>query len=251
MAIVQGYNGSRHAPTSAVASKAKKGGHKKEEVYADRVDGEVIKGTQKPDVKIFGSPNRSSVKGPKKNIQLYLCSVDSGEKFYGLGSPVHNFQVAAQKHKQLKVDNDNMIDTDLRDRFIDAANNAAEWLRKPQNFRSVIVKVLSDDYDANQVVILEDKYSDAYVFNMYDVINQYVFSDYEVHVTDAGKIVFCADGLEIFYMETRGSKGKVGSINHGVRAPQFYSFLKNNLKYHMVTPDGEVVVPLTEDQERG
>ena len=74
---------------------------------------------------------------------------------------------------------------------------------------------------------------------MYDVINQYVFSDYKVHVTDAGKIVFCADGLEIFYMETRGSKGKVGHINHGVRAPQFYSFLKKNLKFHEVHPTEE------------
>lgn len=239
MAIVQGYDGSRHAPTSAIASKVKKGGHTKEEVYAGRVHGEVIKGTQKPDVKIFGSPNRPSVKGPKKNIQLYLCSVASGEKFYGSGSPVHNFQVAAQKHKQFKYDNDGMIDTDLRDRFVEAANNAAEWLRKPKNFRSVIVKVLSDNYDANQVVILEDKYSDAYVFNMYDVISQYVFSDYKVHVTDAGKIVFCADDLEIFYMETRGSTGKVGHINHGVRAPQFYSFLKNNLKFHKVHPTEE------------
>ena len=239
MAIVQGYDGSRHAPTSAIASKVKKGGHTKEEVYAGRVHGEVIKGTQKPDVKIFGSPNRPSVKGPKRNIQLYLCSVASGEKFYGSGSPVHNFQVAAQKHKQFKYDNDGMIDTDLRDQFVDAANNAAEWLRKPKNFRSVIVKVLSDNYDANQVVILEDKYSDAYVFNMYDVISQYVFSDYKVHVTDAGKIVFCADGLEIFYMETRGSTGKVGHINHGVRAPQFYSFLKNNLKFHEVHPTEE------------
>ena len=40
---------------------------------------------------------------------------------------------------------------------------------------------------------------------------------------------------EIFYLEIRGSVGKIGYMNHGVRSPALYSFLQENLTYDVVS----------------
>jgi len=89
MAVVQGYNGSRHAPTSAVASNVKVRGHKKEDVFAERIGGEVIKGTQKPDV--VKEEKRYSVKGAATNIQLFLSRLNKSQTIYGSDSPIYKF----------------------------------------------------------------------------------------------------------------------------------------------------------------
>lgn len=233
MAIVQGYNGSRHAPTHEVASNVKKRGHKKEEVFAERLGSidYVVRGTQKPDV-IFGE-NRYSVKGAAENIQLLLSRLDRSAVVYGTDNPIYQFQFAAYAHKAFKRDNDDMIDTDLFDAFYAGALNAAEWLRNKDNFRMVLEKVFTDNYDANKLVVLKSDTSDALVYDMRDVIDLYLNSDYEVYVTKGAKVVVRAENKEIFYLEVRGKK-HCGSLNHGVRSKGLYSFLQENLSCEVV-----------------
>ena len=82
-----------------------------------------------------------------------------------------------------------------------------------------------------------DTDDDAFVYDMKDVIDLYVNSEYEIHVSPYGKIVVSlkvGDKKEIFYLEIRGSLGKCGSMNHGVRAPKLYSFLQENLKCEII-----------------
>jgi len=126
-----------------------------------------------------------------------------------------------------------MVDTELFAKFKDAAESAAEWLRNKDNFRFVVEKVFSDGYDANLLVVLKEKDQDAFVYDMKDVVDLYVNSAYEVHVTDGAKIkiVVSADNKdkEIFYLEIRGGKDHCGSMNHGVRAAGLYDFLQDNL----------------------
>ena len=233
MGIVKGYDGSRHAPTAKVASKVKKQGHKKERVFANRIDGDVIKGTKKPDV--IKDECRYSVKGAKTNIQMFLLSFGKSENAYGSDNPVYKYQKAAYNHRKFKFDNNKMIDTKLFSKFLSAAKITAEWLRNKNNFRFVLEKVLTDDYDANKLVILKEIDQDALVYDMREVVDLWVNSNYEVHVTDGAKIVVTCEGYgEIFYLETRGSKGKIGSMNHGCRAPEFYSFLQENLNYEVI-----------------
>jgi len=232
MAVIQGYNGSRHAPTSAVASNVKVRGHKKEDVFAGRVGGEVIKGTQKPDV--IKEEKRYSVKGAATNIQLFLSRLNKSATIYGSDSLIYKFQSAGYDHRLFKYQNNDMVDTELFAKFKGAAENAAEWLRNKDNFRFVIEKVFSDGYDANFLVVLKEKDQDAFVYGMKDVVDLYVNSAYEVHVTDGAKIVVRADNKEIFYLEIRGGKDHCGSMNHGVRTAGLYDFLKDNLNAEIV-----------------
>jgi hypothetical protein len=233
MAIIQGYDGSRHSPTHEVASRVKRMGHKKEEIFAERLGNikYVIRGRQKPDV--ICEDNRYSVKGAAKNIQLLLSKLGPSELFYGVDNPIYQYQLAAHAHKSFKFDNNDMIDTNLFDAFYAAALSAAEWLRNKDNFRVVLEKVFTDNYDANKLVVLKNKTSDALVYEMTDVIDLYVNSDYNVYVTDGAKIVVRAEDKEIFYLEVRGGK-HCGSMNHGVRSNGLYPFLQENLSYEVV-----------------
>ena len=60
----------RRAPSSKISSEKKKDGHKNEVIFASLIKGEVIKGTQKGDVKDSFN-NSYSVKGGKK-WQIFL-----------------------------------------------------------------------------------------------------------------------------------------------------------------------------------
>jgi hypothetical protein len=235
MSIIKGYDGSCHAPTAKVASKVKKRGHVKEHEFAERIGGNVTKGVlKKPDV--IKDEYRYSMKGAEKNIQLFLLSFGKSENLYGSNNPMYKYQLAAYNHKKFKFENNNMIDEELFNKFKIAAKITAEWLQNKDNFRFVLEKVLSDDYDANKLVILKDIDQDALVYDMREVVDLWVNSNYKVHVTDGAKIVVTCQGYgEIFYLETRGSSGKIGSMNHGCRAPQFYSFLKENLTYEVIS----------------
>jgi len=62
----------RRAPSSEVSSKKKLRGHSKEKIFAELVNGDVITGTQKPDV-YDQSKNTYSVKSGKK-WQIFLYS---------------------------------------------------------------------------------------------------------------------------------------------------------------------------------
>jgi len=233
MSIIQGYDGSRHAPTHEVASHVKLRGHKKEEVFAERLGsiGYVVRGKQKSDV-ICGD-NRYSVKGAANNIQLLLSRLARSALVYGTDNPLYQYQFAAHAHKSFKLNHKNMIDTNLFDAFYAGALNAAEWLRNKDNFCVVLEKVFTDNYDANKLVVLESNTFDALVYDMKDVINLYINSDYEIHVTDGAKVVVRAEDKEIFYLEVRGGK-HCGSMNHGVRSKGLYPFLQENLSYEVV-----------------
>ena len=235
MTIVPGYDGSRHAPTSDLASKVKKRGHTKEDVFAERLGDikYVVKGRQKPDV--IKENLRYSIKGADKNIQLLLSKLNKSEQFYGSNNPVYKSQLAGYKHRKFKFENNDMVDTELFDAFFNAAENAANWLRNKNNFRFVIEKVFSDNYDANKLVVLKEIDEDAIVYNMKDVVNLYVKSNYEVNVTDGAKITVYAENREIFYLEIRGGKDHCGSMNHGVRAYGLYPFIEENLTYEVVS----------------
>lgn len=233
MAIIQGYKGLLHAPTSAVASNVKVRGHKKEDVFAERIGGKVMKGTKKPDV--VKEEKRFSVKGAATNIQLFLSRLNRSQIIYGSDSLIYKFQSAGYNHRLFKYQNNDMVDTELFAKFKDAAESAAKWLSNKDNFRFVVEKVFSDGYDANFLVVLKEKDQDAFVYDMKDVVNLYVNSDYEVYVTKGAKIVVRADNKEIFYLEIRGGKDHCGSMNHGVRTSGLYDFLKDNLTA-MVVP---------------
>jgi hypothetical protein len=208
-------------------------GHKKEEIFAERLGSidYVVRGTQKPDV-IF-EYNRYSVKGAANNIQLLLSRLQRSALVYGTDSPLYKYQFAAHAHKLFKLENNNMIDTNLFDAFYAGGLNAAECLRNKDNFCMVLEKVFTDNYDANKLVVLKSKTSDALVYDMKDVIDLYVNSDYEVYVTKGAKVVVRAEDKEIFYLEVRGGK-HCGSMNHGVRSKGLYSFLHENLSYEIV-----------------
>lgn len=239
MAIIQGYDGTRHAPTHEVASNVKLRGHKKEEIFAQRLGdiNYVVRGQQKPDV-IKGNA-RYSVKGAANNIQLLLSRLERSAVAYGVDCPMYQYQLAAYHHKQFKMNNSNKVDTDLFDAFYNAGLNVAEWLRDKNNFRIVLEKVFSDNYDANKLVVLKKFTDDALVYDMKDVIDLYVNSDYEIHVTlskcgtKGAKVVVRAENKEIFYLEVRGGK-HCGSMNHGVRSAGLYPFLKENLTCEVV-----------------
>ena len=239
--IIQGYDGSINAPTSAVGSKVKRRGHKKEDVYAERTGGTVIKGKQKPDVKVDNYMD--SVKGASKNIQLLLSSINQVDVYYDKDNPLNIYQRSAYKYRKFKKDNNNAKNLDLFECFIKHAKEVAEYLRNKKNFRNVIQKVFCNDYEADRLVILKEITEEAYRYNMTDVVDLYVNSNYEVHVTEGGKIVVRAGAvqsekkndreLEIFYSETRGGKN-LGGMNHGVRSDKLYIFLKENLNYDVI-----------------
>ena len=231
--IVHGYDGSRHAPSSDLASSVKKRGHKKEDEFAQRICGNVEKGTKKPDV--IKGDDRYSVKGALTNIQFLLLSIKKSEPFYGSNHPVYKYQLAGYNHKKFKFDNGGLIMKSLFDEFKNSADEVIEWLSDKDNFRFVIEKVISDEYDANKLVVLKETNQNALVYDMRDVVDHYVNSNYKVRVTKGAKIVVDYDDKEIFYLEIRGGKDHCGSLKHGVQALQFYYFLKENLNYEVIS----------------
>ena len=232
--IIKGYDGSRHASSSDRASEFKKSGHKKEEVFANRVGGIVLKGRQKPDVQ--SGEDRYSIKGAGKNIQFMLLKNSRAADYYGVGHPIYNFMVSGYNHRKFKLDNDNSIDLSLFSKYKEDAYKVSEWLREPINLRFVLEKVISDGYDANKLVVLKETNQDAFVYDMKEIIDLYTNSKYKVHVTEGAKIVVTTnDDGEIFYLEIRGGKDHCGSLNHGVRSPQFYSFIQKNLDYEVIS----------------
>jgi len=233
MTIKQGYDGRRHTPTFEVASSVKKNGHKKEEIFAKRLGdiNYVVHGKQKPDV-IKGN-DRYSVKGAAKNIQLLLSRLDRSALVYGTDNPMYQYQFAAHAHKFFKLNHNNKFDTELFDAFYAGALNVSEWMCDEDNFRFVLEKVFSDNYDANKLVVLKSFNQDALVYDMKDVIDLYVNSNYEIHVTKGAKVVVRAQEKEIFYLEVRGGK-HCGSMNHGVRSAGLYPFLEENLTCEVV-----------------
>lgn len=238
MKIRKGYDGSRHAPSSEVASNVKKRGHRKEDNFAARYGGIVIKGIQKPDV--VKGDERISIKGAEANIQLYLLSIKKSVDVYGRDSLMYKYQFSGYEHRKFKLDNENYVNEDLFEKYMKNAHKIAEWLRNKDNFKKIVEKVFSDNYDANKLAIMKDnngnwESEDAYLYDMKDVINLYINSNYRIHVTDGAKIVVRADNREIFYLEIRGGKHHCGSMNHGVRT-SLYDFLKNNLKYEVISP---------------
>ena len=232
MSVIPGYDGSVNAMSSEVASKVKKQGHVKECAFAKRIGGDVIKGRKKPDV--IKDEYRYSMKGAITNIQMLLLSFGMSENTYGSDNPMYKYQLAAYNHKKFKFDSSGMIDIKLFSKFLSAGKDVAKWLRNKNNFRFVLEKVLTDDYDANKLAILKEKDQDALVYDMREVVDLWVNSNYKIHVTEGAKVVVTCQGYEIFYLETRGSKGKIGSMNHGCRAPEFYSFLQENLTYEVI-----------------
>lgn len=238
--IVPGYDGSVHAPTSEVGSKVKIEGHKKEDVYANRVGGTVIKGTHKPDVSVDG--HMDSVKGAGKNIQLLANSINTVNEYYDINHPLNIYQHSAYKHRKFKEANNNNKNLDLFDDFLNNAKEVAEYLRNKDNFRKIIEKVFSNDYKVDRLVILKEITEDAYRYDMREVVDLYVNSNYKVHVTAGAKIVVSVKvgskvlkngkikdiNREIFYLETRGGKN-LGQLNHGVRSDRLYTFLEENL----------------------
>ena len=137
--LIQGYDGSRHASTIKGASMMKKIGHKKEEVFAERIGGKVLRGRKKPDV--IKGESRYSVKGAKANIQLDLMSLQKSENVYGLSSPLYKFQLCGYKLRKFKYENDNLVDLNLINIWKNSSTSARKWLLKKNNFRNVIEKV--------------------------------------------------------------------------------------------------------------
>ena len=131
MKIRKGYDGSRHAPSSKVASNVKKRGHRKEDNFAARYGGIVIKGIQKPDV--VKGDERISIKGAEANIQLYLLSIKKSVDVYGQNSLMYKYQFSGYKHRKFKLDNENYVNEDLFEKYMKYAHKTAEWLRNKDN----------------------------------------------------------------------------------------------------------------------
>ena len=232
--VVQGYDGSIHAASSERSSVVKIRGHVKEHEFAKRIGGDVIKGRKKPDV--IKDKYRYSVKGADKSIQFMLLTHSKSGDYYGIGHPMYNFVVAGYNHRKFKFDNNNFIDKSLFSKYKESADKVSEWLTEPINLRYVLEKVISDGYDANKLVVLKETNQDAFVYDMKEIIDLYTNSDYKIHVTDTAKVVITTDDYgEIFYLEIRGGKDHCGSLKHGVQAPQFYYFLKENLNCEVIS----------------
>ena len=239
--IIQGYDGSRHASSSELASINKKRGHSLEEVYSSRVNGKVIKGAGKTDV-IESNGECSSCKGAKKHIQILLQSKDNTIEHFGSEHPISKFVFYGYKVKKYKIENGNKINLTDKNNWKLRAEELSIWLKNKKNFRELLNYIFSNN-SIHNIVILEDINEDAYKFKINDVINFYTNLDYETYITKGCKVVVSSQlpessnkKLVIFNLELRGSVGKVGSINYWNDAQRFYKSLKLNLKHEIIKP---------------
>jgi len=239
--IIAGYDGSRHASSSALASKNKKRGHTLEEVYAERIGGEVQKGQGKIDV-IEPDGETTSCKGAKKHIQLLLQSKDKTIKQFGKSHPISRFVLAGYKAKEFKYSNNQNINLTFNNNWKLTADDLAVWFQNKDNFKVILNYILTKSGEVHNLVILEGENEDAFKFKMNDIIDFYINLDYDVYVTNGCKVVISADipklggdkKFVIFNFEIRGSKGKVGSINYWIDAQRFYNSIKKNLKFKLI-----------------
>lgn len=234
-------NKSPHAMTSELASKVKKAGHTKEDEVKSRLwktNANVIKGQVKPDV--IDDNNSYSVKGAAVHIQLFLCTVNRSKDIYGSNSPMYKYQKAGFDMKKHKFET-GIKRKDLVNNFHKKGNDLVKWLRKKDNFRSVIEKALTDNYDVNKLIVLEEIDVDGFIYDMKDVVNLYVNSNYKVSITKRSKIKVTIGEREVFCLEIRGCKNHCGSMNHCVRTKHFYPFLKHKLNFVVLPPKNKVL----------
>jgi hypothetical protein len=239
--IIQGYDGSRHASSSELASTNKKRGHSLEKIYASRVKGHTIDGVGKTDV-VEANGERSSCKGAKKHIQILLQSKDNTIDFFGKEHPISKFVIYGYKVKKYKIENNNKVNVSDKKNWKLKADELAVWLKNKNNFKEVLEYIFSNN-SIDNIVILEEADDDAYKFKLLDVVNFYINLNYETYTTPGCKVViksaipmFSDKPLVIFNLELRGSVGKVGSINYWNDSQRFYKTLKLNLKHKIIRP---------------
>ena len=240
--IIKGYDGSRHASSSELASKNKKKGHKLEEVYANRVNGKVKLGQTKPDI-IESNGETTSCKGAKKHIQILLQSKDKTIKKFGNNHPISKFVEAGYKVKKYKFENNNNINLAFKEEWKEKADNLAIWFSDKNNLKVILDYIFTKNGEVDNLVILENENADAYKFKIDDVVDFYSNLDYNVYVTNGCKVVVSSfipkisenKKVVIFNFELRGSKGKIGSINYWNDAQRFYNSIKKNLEFELIS----------------
>jgi hypothetical protein len=239
--IMQGLDGSKNGSSPKVASINKLRGHKLEKIYADRVNGSVVKGVGKVDVLEVTGKN-TSCKGAKKHIQILLQSKDSTIDRFKTEHPITEFVIAGHKVKKFKVENKNKINVDDKNIWKSKADELSNWLTKKENFKEILNYIFSNN-SIHYLVVLEDEKQNAFKFKIKDIIDFYVKLDYQVYTTAGCKVVVksiipnvSSKPLVIFNLEIRGSVGKIGSINYWNDAQRFYKTIKENLKHEIIKP---------------
>ena len=112
------------------------------------------------------------------------------DSYYDRDHPLNIYQRSAYEYRKFKKENNNLKNLNLHKVMVKDAETVAEYLRDKDNFREVIEKVCSDGYSADRLVILKEITEDAYRYDMREVVDLYVNSDYKIHVTPGAKIVF-------------------------------------------------------------
>ena len=163
-----------------------------------------------------------------------------GKIIYGINSLMYKYQKAGYDMRKHILDT-GIKRKDLVNNFHKTGNNLVKWFRNKDNFRFVIEKALTDNYDVNKLIVLEEIDVDGFIYDMKDVVNLYVNSDYKVSITEGSKIKVTIGERELFTLEIRGCKNHCGSMNHCVRSRHFYPFLKETLKFEVLFPKNKVV----------
>jgi len=240
--LITGYDGSKHASPSNLASKNKIKGHKKEIIYARMVQGQKLKGTGKTDV-IEPNGDKSSIKSAEKHIQFLLQSKKKSIEHFGDSHFISEFIKSGYKVKKSKFENNNKFDPKDKLVWMKKAEKLSAWIKDRNNFLELLKYIITKNDEITHIVDFYSNDDFALKYNAKEVITFLSKLDIETYVTDGCKVVVASKipklsgnkSLGILNIELRGSVGKIGSVNYWTDAQRFYGIMKNNIKAEQIT----------------
>ena len=236
----------RRAPSSSTSSEKKLGGHSREEAFADHINGLVIKGTQKADVKdqlgnhysvksgkkwqiFLYSYNRISTSNHLKILQHCLdCFTDDTESYFKdrikCIAYKENYVQKYGKEKTKHLSN-SIVEEELGlNEYISSKNKLREktalvrdTLKDPATLRSFLDEAIFNCNEVSFWAIKDTTYNCDSIFKVFareDVLDIFC-NEIFIETSKAGKVPedFNVDGQKTLLRYTKGGRSKnIGEI---------------------------------------
>lgn len=228
----------RRAPTSAISSEKKKSGHKQELIYSNLINGTIIHGTQKGDVKDLDGKLHSVKSGKKWQVFLYRYDRIANSQYLNILKPcLDSFTING---KQYFTDREKCIE--FKEQCVKTYGRAAAKKISNNTVKSEVgqnsyIKAKENLEKANQIIV--DTLSNEYnlrnflkeaLFNI-DEVDYLAIKASESNNAEKFNVFAKEDVLEIFTKYLSPASSRAGFVPEDYNVPGQKTLLcyKNNV----------------------
>lgn len=232
----------KHGMTSEKASRVKTRGHKKEHIYAFLIDGEVVRGTRKEDVKdakgkihtLKGGGEIKGGEGRKGKWQLFLHKLSKFEQDTNFpGRKIFIKLLKSYPEKYQEYENNKKA---IKEKIIPTMRKLNAYLNNKQNKHDFLSKACFDERVDYFVIYHDDSF---YVFDKNEVTNIFTRVTEAENNSTFQKVVLKYEGVILAEIEIRTTNdGKYPSILFNMLKLKAFDLLsKETPKIKKITPN--------------